>query len=145
MRLGLTQGALMARLRLVEADSVVIQYRSYRTLQGRPGLDIGSFGGEFGGTRLRDVTLILDHEKAGRGAFHEFELLGVQRFDLQFRGLDGRVVGRAGAAHADQRVLHFKLRLIAQLALADLGLAKLQLIAHGVRLRHAVAHRQREL
>src|SRR5665213_2485898 len=60
---------LVAGLRLVEADSVVIQYRSYRALQGGPCLDIGSFGGEFGGTRLRDVTLILDHEKAGGCAF----------------------------------------------------------------------------
>ena len=113
--------------RVVDADAVVIKQRpssavqfDARLLVGDRGIDQSRFG-------CRELALVLQNERRGRGAELIFLLLGIEGLACQFdRGFGGIHTGTV-LLHCELRVADFDPHLVFDLLQPHLGLAVFQL------------------
>src|ERR1017187_843438 len=96
----------------VERDVILIENTARGPLQGRSRLHVRTLRRHFGGLRLGQQALVLDHEETGGRTHRELGLLGFERLLLQRPRLRRRLVRRAGTPHGDQGILHFQARLL---------------------------------
>ena len=108
-------------------------------------LRVRPFRGNFGGSRLCQIGLILDHEIIGRKPDVEGLLFHFYGLLLKNAALDGGFISRPSLLHSDIGVGDFQANLILELLAPRLSLPDLQFIANGIRLRDAIPQRQRQL
>lgn len=131
----------MAVLRFLNGYVIHFERTRGRSIESNHGFYVRPFRCNFGGSRLCQIGLILNHLIVGRKADIKGFLFDFDGLLLKNTALDGGFVSGPSLLHGYISVGNFQSNLILELLVPHLSLPDLQLIANGVGLRHTIPQR----